>query len=371
MKRRRICIVLPSLLPWGGVERVQAALTSQYLAAGFDVDVLFCEEPADVTDALPQGARVIKFSAPRMRQFIVPFTRYLAATKPDVVHAAMWPLTVCASVAHRMVGASALLTLSDHNTLSLQYKGWGGIHRLMLRTSIRATYPWAAARVAVSSGVADDLSALSGINRDKFTVIHNPMSIPDTIEISLQAAEAAWDGWNGPRIITAGQFKRQKNHQLLLVAFKRLLANLDARLMLLGTGELEDEVKGVARALGVSGKVIFAGQVENPLAYYKTADMFVLSSDYEGFGNVIVEALACGTPVVSTDRRSGPADILERGRYGTLVPTGDADAMAGAMLQTLQAPPDPESLKRRAQEFSALNVSRQYLKLFFPNLMTR
>ena len=125
-------------------------------------------------------------------------------------------------------------------------------------------------------------------------------------------------------------FKHQKNHALLLRAFA-LLERPDARLMLLGNGELEPDLRRLAAELGIADRVIFAGFHPDPTPFYRTADLFVLSSDYEGFGNVIVEALACGTPVVSTDCPSGPAEILADGEFGALVPVGDAQALARAI----------------------------------------
>jgi glycosyltransferase involved in cell wall biosynthesis len=198
----------------------------------------------------------------------------------------------------------------------------------MLKASIALTYPLANARVAVSIGVADDLAALSGISRCSISVIYNPLPTRPEALTDDAEAEAVWRGWRGPRIINVGRFKAQKNHALLIRAFKRVLAEHDARLLILGTGELFEATAAVARAEGVADKVLMPGVVLNPTPYYRSSDLFVLSSDYEGFGNVIIEALACGVPVVSTNCRSGPSEILEHGRYGRLVPVGDEKALA-------------------------------------------
>jgi len=258
--------------------------------------------------------------------------------------------------------------LSDHNMLSLQYADRGALHRLAMRLSMGVFYPLADVRIGVSAGVADDMARLSGISRQKFTVVHNPMPATIAPPAAAGAGEAAWQGWKGPRIITVGRFKRQKNHALLLRAFKRLLGNLDARLMILGTGELEQETKALARREGLADRVVFGGQVADPLPYYASSDLFVLSSDYEGFGMVLIEALSCGIPVVSTDCRSGPAEILENGRYGILVPVGDFEALAAAMISALGADFDRERLRRRAEDFATAKVARRWLGLMAPDL---
>lgn len=149
-----------------------------------------------------------------------------------------------------------------------------------------------------------------------------------------------------------------------------MLAMRDARLLILGTGELAEATAAVARAEGIADKVLLPGGRIDPMTYYRSADLFVLSSDYEGFGNVIIEALACGVPVVSTDCRSGPSEILENGRYGRLVPVRDADALSYAMADALVAKHDREALKERAANFAPGRIAEQYLELLFPKSTT-
>jgi glycosyltransferase involved in cell wall biosynthesis len=237
-----------------------------------------------------------------------------------------------------------------------------------MKGSIALTYPLAHARVAVSAGVADDLASLSGIARDRFAVVYNPMTLSLNVEANGSAAETAWGGWKGPRIITVGRLKTVKNHKLLIRALKRLLAVQDARLMILGTGEEADSTAAFARAEGVAEKVLMPGAAIDPTPYYRSADLFVLSSNREGFGNVIIEALACGVPVVSTDCRSGPSEILANGKYGRLVPVGDEIALAQAMAESLSARHDRPALKRRAADFAPETIAEQYLNLLFPKV---
>jgi glycosyltransferase involved in cell wall biosynthesis len=179
----------------------------------------------------------------------------------------------------------------------------------------------------------------------------------------LAVAQALWNVPPSGRILTVGSFKAEKNHPLLLRAFARLAQVPEARLMLLGAGAGEVALRALAVELGISERVIFAGFHPDPTPFYLTADLFVLSSDNEGFGNVIVEALACGIPVVSTDCPSGPREILRDGKFGRLVPVGNAVALANAMAESLAATHDTVALKARAQDFSVDKTVNRYKKL--------
>ena len=351
----------------GGAEIANVVLARQFLSRGFRVDIVTAVDLPESRLFIPPAARHIVLGAKRTREFLLPFARYLRRERPDFVIASIWPFTTTCVLAYRLARSRARIVVWEHNTLSDQYRDRGAAHRMMLKSSIALTYPLAQARVAVSMGVADDLVALSGISRDSISVIHNPVPASSQVATDSAAAETVWGGWRGPRIITVGRLKAQKNHALLIQAFRRMLLTHDARLLILGTGELVEATAAVARAEGVADKVLMPGETIDPMPYYQSADLFALSSDYEGFGNVIVEALACGVPVVSTNCRSGPSEILENGRYGRLVPVGDADALARAMADALAARHDRAALKRRAADFAPELIVEEYLKLLFPS----
>lgn len=225
-----------------------------------------------------------------------------------------------------------------------------------------AAYRLADARVGVSAGVCRDMAQLSWMRVGRFSTIYNPVRAPNgpTSEAST-LADQSWLDRPGSRILSVGRFKPVKNHKLLLRAFANLASS--AQLMMLGNGQDEAALKALAKDLGIADRVIFPGFHADPTPFYQTADLFVLSSNYEGFGNVIVEALACGTPVVSTDCRSGPREILKEGAYGTLVAVNDERALATAMREALNTKHDPERLKARARDFNVSLIADQYLKL--------
>ena len=168
------------------------------------------------------------------------------------------------------------------------------------------------------------------------------------------------------RIETVGTLKAVKDFPTLLRAFARLREQANARLLILGEGEGRAELESLVQSLGLSDAVELPGFVGDPGPYYAKADLFVLSSDHEGFGNVIPEALGRGVPVVSTDCPSGPREILCDGKYGALVPVGDAEALAQAMLASLQSTHDPAALKARARDFAVDTIAGQYLDHLLP-----
>lgn len=361
----RVAIVLPDLRG-GGVERVRLSLAEQFLAEGFEVDFVLWHSGGELLADVPARCRVFALGAQRLRDGIVPAVRYLRRERPDAILAAIWPLSVATVVARALSRHRPRLVVSDHNQLSRQYGGKSRGHRLFLSGSMAAAYRLADARVAVSAGVADDLAELSGMGRDRFTVIHNPLPIRAGVApASVAAAQAAWGEGGGRRILSVGSLKPQKNHALAIRALARQGDRM-ARLLILGEGHCRGALEALARSEGVADRVFLPGFAADPMPFFHAADLFVLASDYEGFGNVIVEALSCGLPVVATDCPSGPSEILDDGRFGDLVPVGDAEAMARAMTAALGREPDRELLFRRAASFSPENAARAYLSLLFP-----
>lgn len=357
----KIAILLPDLRG-GGVERIRLVLAREFVRLGHQVEFAVMQARGELLAEAREAFAVVDLDCPRIRSLPRVLSRYLHRHRPDALLAAMWPLTVIAPLT-RLSGYRGRVVVSEHNTLSLQYRTRGGAHRVALRGSMALGYRLAHGRVGVSAGVVDDIAALSGLSPAAFAVIHNPLPPrPNPAEQALRGAEASWSGPGGARIVTVGSLKAQKNHALLLRAFAEL-NRPDARLMLVGTGAGEAELRALAADLAITDRVIFAGFHADPTPFYQTADLFVLASDYEGFGNVIVEALACGTPVVATDCPSGPAEILADGEYGALVPVNDPRALAAAMAAALAATHDPAQLRRRASDFAPAIAARRYLQL--------
>ena len=186
-----------------------------------------------------------------------------------------------------------------------------------------------------------------------------------SLRVSTDAlAELAGSLWFAdgapPVLLGAGKFKPQKDLSTLIRAFAMIRASRPARLIILGEGPQRKTLQALCTELGVLEDVAFPGFVDNPFAYMARSKVFVLSSAWEGFGMVLAEAMACGCPVVSTDCPSGPAEILEDGRYGPLVPVSDPEKMSAAIASTLDDPLPVETLRQRAAVFSDASAATLY-----------
>lgn len=357
-----ISILLPDLRG-GGAERVNLTLAREFVRAGYEVELVLRNARGELLAEAQKDFSVCDLAVSRVRYLLPKLVSYLRDYRPDVLIAVMWPLTVVAPLAQRLSGHRCKVIVSEHGILSAQYRERGAVHGLLLRLSAGLGYRLADHRVGVSAGVVADMAALSGVQRDSFDVIYNPVhSRPDPDEATLEEVDRLWAGPRGARILTVGAMKAVKNHPMLLRAFASI-KRPDARLMFVGDGGGRDSLLSLARELGLSDRVIFAGFQEDPTPFYISADLFVLSSDREGFGVVIVEAMACGTPVVCTDCPSGPREILDGGRFGRLVRVGDEESLAAGIRQSLMSPTKGEELKQRAAQFSPQYAANRYFAL--------
>lgn len=332
----------------GGAERLTIDLMAGLIARGVQVDLLLQSYFGEFMHLVPPEVTMIDLAAPRIRNVFKPLRRYLAEARPDCLVAAMWPSPVVALAARPFGGRQTRVIASEHCPLQSQY-AHSPLTLAALHLSMRAFYRFASARIGVSRGVAQEVARFSALPSDAVSVVYNP--VPPPLR-SDQPGDALWQGRPGKRILTVGRLKLAKNQALLLEAFARHVCDHESVLAMVGVGPLSDDLAAHAVRLGIADKVLFPGFRVTPGDWYSSADLFVLSSDYEGFGNVVVEALHFGLPVVSTDCPYGPAEILGEGRWGRLVPVGDAAALAAGMAEALAAPVDVAALRARAAEFS-------------------
>lgn len=356
----RIAFVIPDL-GGGGAERVALTLIAGLVERGHSVDLVVMQASGALRPLVPAGVRLIELGARRLRNALDPFVRYLRRERPAAIQVSMWPLTVIVLLAARIARTRARVVVSDHAPLSRHYAGQPRALAL-LRLSTRLLYPLATARIAVSEGVAEDLARTSGLDRRRFEVIYNPVPVPPTGPTGDRAALKHWRG-AAYRILAVGNFKVEKNYALLLDAVARLDSALDWRLLILGDGPLRGALEQQIDALGIVDRVTLAGFVPDPAPFFRAASLFVLSSDFEGYGVVLIEALHAGLPIVSTDCESGPREILNGGEFGTLVPCGAAAALANAIGLALQQPVDAERQRARGRTFADNKALDRYLDL--------
>jgi glycosyltransferase involved in cell wall biosynthesis len=304
---------------------------------------------------------------PRVLGAIPSLARYLRRERPEAMLSALNYSNLAALWARRLSGAPTRLVVSERNTLSLRAERAGDRGLRALPGMIRRFYPWADAVIAVSDGVADDLARVAGLPREAIVTTWNPVVSPALAEAAAEPLDHAWfQPGEPPVVLGAGKLRPQKDFATLLDAFAELRALRPARLVLLGEGPEESRLRVRARRLGISADVAFAGFVRNPFAYMARAAVFALSSAWEGLPAVLIQAMACGCPVVSTDCPSGPSEILEGGVHGPLVPVGDARALAAAILRVLDEPGDAERRRRRAQDFSVERAAERYEAVLLP-----
>lgn len=358
-RARRVAVLLPSLAG-GGAERSMARLASGLAARGVAVSLWLGRASGPYLAELDPRVTIVDLGADSMLAAVPAIVRRLRAERPAALLAAMSHVNVAAVLAHRIARSAARLVLSERIHVSALLGG-GGWRLAATGVLMRATYRRADAVVAVSRGVADDLQRRLRLDPTRVSVLPNP--IVDAA-LEAQASHRPAHRWldaprDAPVILAAGRLNAQKDFATLVTAFARLRAGRPARLLILGEGELRSALEAQARALGVAADVALPGFDAAPFAAMRAADLFVLSSRYEGLPGVLIQAMACGTRVVATDCPSGPREVLEDGRWGRLVPVGDAAALADAMAAALddEAPPD---VRRRAADFDAERAVERY-----------
>jgi glycosyltransferase involved in cell wall biosynthesis len=259
-------------------------------------------------------------------------------------------------------GTPVHICLGTHLSASLQQRS--ALARWLRVTPMRRIYARAASVIAVSEGVRQDTLALTGLPPERVHAVCNPVITP---AMAAQAALPPPHPWlldhAVPVIMGMGRLTRQKDFPTLLRAFARLRQQLPARLLILGEGDQRAALEALAGELGIRADMALPGFSDTPYAWLSRASLFVLSSAWEGSGNVLTEAMALGIPCVSTDCPSGPSEILDQGRHGRLVPVGDVASLSDAMLATLAAPPPAGALKAAVADFDATVSARRYLEV--------
>ncbi|WP_225308148.1 glycosyltransferase [Haloarcula sp. CBA1131] len=216
--------------------------------------------------------------------------------------------------------------------------------------------------VAVSEGVAKSIVEHVGVDREKVSVLHNPIPVDEVQERAGKPVDHPWiESANIDVVLGVGRLERAKNFGSFLRAFEQVhAARPDTRAIIVGRGSKRAELETLAAELGIDAAVSFPGFVDNPYGYMAGSDVLAMSSVHEGLPTVLIEALACGCPVVSTDCPSGPAEILKDGEYGPLVDVDDDEGLAAAIRTTLDEPLPSDVLIERANDFAPAAVIDQY-----------
>ncbi|MGH8444683.1 MAG: glycosyltransferase [Solimonas sp.] len=355
--------VLISFSGDGGVERMVTNLCAEF-ASEVQADLLAIKSAGGHASRIPPTVNLIQLKAKHAWTAVPEIARYLRDAKPDALLVAKDRAGRAALKATRRGGSKVPVWIRLGTNLSAALERKDAFSRWLRVFPMRRIYPLAAGVVAVSQGVKDDTLRVTGLPEARVHVIRNPVI---TARLAEQAAEAVPHAWLAdktlPVVIGMGRLTRQKDFPTLLRAFAALQAQTPSRLIILGEGKDREALTQLAAELGIGERLLLAGFQKNPYAWLARADLFVLSSAWEGSPNALTEALALGIPSVSTDCPSGPIEILDRGRYGPLLKIGDHAGLAAAMRQTLAAPLPAETLKAAVDEYRATTSARRYLEL--------
>ncbi len=359
--------VLASFSGAGGVERMLVNLLGGFAALGRPVDLLTIRTDSPHLTGLPESVRRIDLGTRHSLAAALALARHLRADSPTVLLAAKDRAGRAAVLARDLARVRMPIVMRLGTDLSGALAQRHPLRRWLRTAPVRRSWRRIEHIVAVSEGVAEDTVRIAGYPRARISVIRNPVI---TDALCAQAAMPCPHPWLSadaqaatPVILAAGRLERQKDFPTLLRAFALLRAQRPVRLVLLGEGAWRERLAALATTLGVAADLDLPGFQANPYPFLARTRVFALSSRWEGSPNVLTEAMALGTPVVATDCPSGPREILADGRYGPLVPMGDAPALATALAQALDRPIAPEVLRAAVQDYTAIESARRYLAL--------
>ncbi len=348
----RIAIFLPHLAKGGGggAQRSMVHVANGLAARGWPVDLVLAEKVGPYLEEIKAPVRLVDLACDRVLSAVRPLRNYVRESRPACIVSTIANACFAAFVAGKTTKTRPVLVMRENNNLSQDSAHMGRERQAGLPIGVRfacRSMPWiyrhSDAVVAVSEGVAGDLAERFRVPQSKIEVLNNPVIGPDLYKAAEAPLEHPWFAPGAPPVVLAvGRLWVQKDYPMLFRAFKHLRTRREARLMILGEGPLRQELEALAGELGIGDEVALPGFDLNPFRYMKRAGVFAMSSAWEGLPGALIQALACGCPVVSTDCPSGPSEILDGGRFGRLVPVGDDAAFAEALREALDAPaPSP------------------------------
>ena len=327
----------------GGAERAMLTLGAGLSSHGYRVQLALLRAEGALLSNVPPEIQIIDLRSRNYLHGLAQFRQIIEREKPMLVYSMLYLANITSLLGCKVSKFQPKTIVNIQNTTSQQRRPF--LKKIMEKWLLSLVLPWAHRIVAVSRGAAQDLSVYAHISGERITVIHNPVFVPSLLEKAAEAPEHAWfRDSRTPVILGVGRLDEQKNFESLIRAFGLFRRTDRGRLMILGEGPQRAQLEKLVEGLGLSEDVQLAGYVQNPLAFMKRAAVFVLSSRWEGLPSVLIEALAVGCPVVSTECPSGPDEILDGGKYGHLVPVDDDEALARAIRRAVQGDKRPAGM---------------------------
>ena len=361
-----ISLCIPSLRG-GGAEGTMVRLANELASRGYQVDLVVVQAEGPWSDKVSDKVRVVDLDRPRVLAALIPLRKYLRG-RSGVFVSNMTHLNIISTVSLMMLKNRPRLFVVEHNDLQIRMNRMSKFVRILAARLLGRIYRLADQVLAVSRDLAEDISSILGFNKDAIGVLPNGLDL-EAIE-SLADEPAAFSvqkAASRPVLVAIGRLVPQKGFAVLLDAMAKVIRRREAQLVVLGEGVLRKSLEKKAQELGISEYVLFPGFISNPYPVLKHADIFVLSSFYEGFGIVLLEAMACGTPVIATNCHWGPAELLKDGEAGMLVPPGDPELLADAVLKMLEDPEKAGEYADKAsmaiQDYDIKNVADIFIEM--------
>jgi glycosyltransferase involved in cell wall biosynthesis len=361
-KKLKLFIVRPTL-GQGGADRVTVNLLQVLDRNLFDLSLVLMRAEGEFLSDTPDDVKIYPLNASSLWTTWLPLTRLLHAEKPDILFSTCSGANIPAVIAHRLSRRTGRLVLSERNVL---FHGKLSIKRIFVNLLKWVLYRWADQITAVSQGVKDDLITKLGISPERISVVYNPVVTEGIQRLAAEPVEHPWFQEGIPIILGAGRLIFQKDFPTLIRAFVRVRAERHVRLAILGEGPLKNDLLALVRSRGLESDVWFAGFDKNPFKYMAKCTMFVLASKDEGLPGVLIQAMACGAPVISTDCHAGPSEIIRPDVDGFLVPVGDVASMAEKIRFLLDHP----EIRQQMGDMARQSVQRFKVDVVLNNYVT-
>lgn len=359
--RRDITLFIPSL-HGGGAERAMLMFSAELIRRGFSVDLVIGAYEGGLQSLVPSGVRLIVLGTTRLSHGIFALTQHIRRTQPAALYSTITNANVIAAIAGQLSGSRTRIVVRQSNVpISEPKSTW---RRKVTAKLLPSAYRLAHGIIAVSEGVASELATLEPRLVERIRVIPTPVISDEVLAQGSEPAPHAWfDDGSVPVVLTAARLEPHKGLHTLLKAFALLRQRQNVRLVIIGEGSERSSLESAVQALNLKEDVSMPGFQQNPFCYMSRASVFVLASEFEGLPNVLIQAMAFGTPVVATDCKSGPSEILLGGRLGRLVPVGDVAALALAIEAALETPRQDATAAATRERYGAARAAGEYLAL--------
>lgn len=332
----KIALFLPSL-NGGGAQRAMLNLSRGFSARGIEVHLVLSKATGPYLNSIPKEVKLVDLGAGRVITSLPALVGYLRREKPEAILSTLGHANLIALWASRFSGVSVKTVFREATTVSRSLTALPKLRGLMLLQLARWFYPYADGIIATSHGVENDLIDCVGVSKNILETIYSPIQMPEILEKSHQPVQHAWliNATDEPVVLSVGRLHEAKDYPTLLEAFSLVLRKHKAKLIILGEGRERSNLESMVRRLGIQDDVDMPGFEINPYSYMSAATVFVLSSAWEGLPNALIESMAVGTPVIATDCKSGPREILNNGKYGKLIPVGDVNALSESIIDVI------------------------------------